>query len=260
MSSKEGVITLPFDIWTNIFKLFLAQPKYDPSRLGIIRAINRKTRQWVNSNRASWVFWTTMFVPDRMQMLARNDMNLSEEQARVVFQVAQCMADPKPQIIQIQMNVRSGRTTLMQMWTDFLLAYSDLKIAIVCADWNETREITSGLLTEPSTHKRMVEARCLQLNGQSFASLDFKEDLNEPDVLLVDNYQNIEPDSLYITCKSMLRAGKRGILMGNIRNCNTLKNYSGDRVNGPLIRVERVQWMEGNDDNKKRKLFPYFIL
>ena len=253
MSSKEGV-KLPFDIWTVIFKFVLAQPKYDPSRLGIIRAINRKTRKWINDNRANWVFWTTMFVPDRMQMLARNDMNLSEEQARVVLKIAHYMADPKPQVIKIHMNVRSGRTTLMQMWTDFLLAHSDLKIAIVCSNWNETREITVGLLTEPSTYKRMVEARCSQFEGKAFSFFDLEKDLNNPDVLLVDNYQNIDSLSLSKTCRAMLKAGKRCILMGNIKNKHETNTSWFD---GPLLQVERTQWM---DNNKKRKISFYFIL
>lgn len=217
-----NTVTLPFDVWTIIFRIYLKSTTYKPSRIGKLRLLNQQTRQWLDTNRCMWANWTCTFFPSKEYIQLRS-IQLSDDHMRVLHMVANCMAGVRPSLILINTVYRFGRTTLMQIWTDFILYKSQLKVAILCATWQQTQQVTCGIISEPSTYKRMIEARavCKMWYGDRHKAtytvddLDTKEDLKNADILLVDNYHCIDQKSLAGLCHRMLSKQKRCILIGN---------------------------------------------
>ena len=220
----SGGSNLPWDCWTVIFRIYLAQPGFHPKRIGVVRAICRKTREWINQNRENWMTWTTPFLPPREISAGYNTTVLSDSQYKAVKDMAYHMTDPRAKLIIFNVHISYARHILFSMLLEFICKHTD---------WNIGTLQCSIPKDFANYENRIIEGKTKR-NGRI--------DLGSSDIFIhMSNNSCVVPEDLSMLCEQMLQSQKSCILIRDANRRDQDDHFSC--LNPVVIEVTRTDWM-----------------
>jgi len=224
---------VPWNILLLFFKRFLGMPPFDPKRLGRLRLVNRRVRHWVDTCVVGHSEWLWTFDPG-----LPNPGRLTEAQSHIAKSVLDLMTSPSPSLIVIQMNLRMGKSFLLDKLATYLAtqgAYENVAM------------VRSVRIPHHTPYRQFGTVQALGcMQRRLVMSPQF-----QPDLVVVDGYNNWFLPNMMSMMQRFRRSGATVICAGLITTDMTDQEEALIQWGGEIIRVERVQWMR---KTRKRKI------